>query len=244
MDGDPAYGHIVVGVDGSPTSRAALRWAAREAELRRCALDAVYGWQVKGEPRPPGEWGGVAPPIEAYQQQAQARIQGIVDEVLPNGARCELHVHAIHKPAGRALLSFCGTADLLVVGAKERGRLAGWLVGSAFDEALKNASCTVVVVRPPAGDALAGDAPAEDAPAEDAPAEDAPGEDDRAETRAERPPAEGPPAEGPPAGDASAEDDRAGTRAERPPGEGPPAGDAPARVEDGVRGHDREGAGG
>ena len=76
MDGDPAYGHIVVGVDGSPTSRAALRWAAREAELRRCALDAVYGWQVKGEPRPPGEWGGVAPPIEAYQQQARARTQG------------------------------------------------------------------------------------------------------------------------------------------------------------------------
>src|SRR6185295_4045872 len=84
MDGDPAYGHIVVGVDGSPTSRAALRWAAREAELRRCALDVVYGWQVKGEPRPPGEWGGVAPPIEAYQQQARARTQGVVDEVLPN----------------------------------------------------------------------------------------------------------------------------------------------------------------
>jgi nucleotide-binding universal stress UspA family protein len=149
MDGAPAYGHIVVGVDGSPRSRAALRWAAREAELRRCALDVVYGWQVKAEPRPPGEWGGVAPPIEAYQDQAQARIQGIVDEVLPNGAKCELRVHAMHKPAGRALLTFCATADLLVVGVKEHGRLAGWLVGSTSDEALKNATCTVVVVRPP-----------------------------------------------------------------------------------------------
>jgi nucleotide-binding universal stress UspA family protein len=149
MDGAPAYGQIVVGVDGSPTSRAALRWAAREAELRHCALDVVYGWQVKAEPRPPGEWGGVAPPIEAYQEQARARIQGIVDEVLPNGAKCELTVHALHKPAGRALLTFCATADLLVIGAKERGRLAGWLVGSTSDEALKNATCTVVVVRPP-----------------------------------------------------------------------------------------------
>jgi nucleotide-binding universal stress UspA family protein len=148
MDGAPAYGHIVVGVDGSPTSRAALRWAAREAELRRCALDVVYGWQVKGEPRPPGEWGGVAPPVEAYQEQAEARTREIVDEVLPDGAKCELAVHAMHKPAGRALLSFCETADLLVVGAKERGRLAGWLVGSTSDEALKNAACTVVVVRP------------------------------------------------------------------------------------------------
>ena len=148
MDGAPAYGHIVVGVDGSPTSRAALRWAAREAELRRCALDVVYGWQVKGEPRPPGDWGGVAPPVEAYQEQAQARTQAIVDEELPDGAKCELTVHAVHKPAGRALLSFCGTAELLVVGAKQRGRLAGWLVGSASDETLKNATCTVVVVRP------------------------------------------------------------------------------------------------
>jgi nucleotide-binding universal stress UspA family protein len=149
MDGAPAYGHIVVGVDGSPTSRAALRWAAREAELRRCALDVVLGWQIKGEPRPPGDWGGVAPPIEAYQEQAQARIQGIVDEVLPNGAKCEMRVHALHKPPGRALLTFCAAADLLVVGAKEHGRLASWLVGSTSDDALKNATCTVVVVRPP-----------------------------------------------------------------------------------------------
>lgn len=149
MDGAPAYGHIVVGVDGSPLSRAALVWAAREAEMRNCPLDVVYGWQVKGEPRPPGEWGGVAPPVEAYQEQAQVRIQAIVDEVLPGGARCELTVHALHKPAGRALLSFCAAADLLVVGSKEHGRLAGWLVGSTSDDALKNATCTVVVVRPP-----------------------------------------------------------------------------------------------
>lgn len=163
MDGVPAYGHIVVGVDGSPTSRAALRWAAREAELRHCTLDVVYGWQVKGEPRPPGDWGGVAPPIEAYQRQAQARIQAVVDEVLPNGAQSEMRVHALHKPAGRALLSLCAAADLLVVGAKEHGRLAGWLVGSTSDEALKNASCTVVVVRPGGdGGATEGEAAADD----------------------------------------------------------------------------------
>jgi nucleotide-binding universal stress UspA family protein len=198
MDGAPAYGHIVVGVDGSPTSRAALRWAAREAELRRCALDVVYGWQVKGEPRPPGEWGGVAPPIEAYQQQAQARIQGIVDEVLPNGASCELRLHAMHKPAGRALLSFCSAADLLVVGAKERGRLAGWLVGSSSDDALKNATCTVVVVRPPLEDRPPDDTPAAAAPAEEA-AVNAPDAGTPKDMPAEGVPAEGVPAEGVPA---------------------------------------------
>jgi nucleotide-binding universal stress UspA family protein len=149
MAGTPVYGHVVVGVDGSAPSRAALVWAAREAELRHCPLDVVYGWQVKDEPRPPGEWGGVAPPVAAYQEQAEAKLKRIVDEVLPGGARCELNVHALHKPAGRALLSFCGNADLMVVGYKEHGRLASWLTGSTSDEAVKNASCTVVVVRGP-----------------------------------------------------------------------------------------------
>lgn len=149
MEGTPAYGHVVVGVDGSPLSRAALVWAAREAALRQCPLDVVYGWQVKDEPRPPGDWGAAVPPVEAYQEQAQQKIEAVVAEVLPGGAGCELTVHAMHKPAGRALLSFCGTADLLVVGGKQHGRLAGWLVGSASDDALKNATCTVVVVRPP-----------------------------------------------------------------------------------------------
>lgn len=158
MAGTPAYGHIVVGVDGSPLSRAALVWAAREAELRQCPLDVVYGWQVKDEPRPPGDWGPAVPPVEAYQEQAQRTTEAIVAEVLPGGVTCELVVHALHKPAGRALLSFCGTADLLVVGGKQHGRLASWLVGSTSDEALKNSTCTVVVVRPPVeGDRAAGE---------------------------------------------------------------------------------------
>lgn len=160
MEGTSAFGHIVVGVDGSPMSRAALVWAAREAELRRCPLDVVYGWQLKDEPRPPGDWGaGIAPPMQAYQEQAERKVRAIVAEVLPGGAGCELLVHALHKPAGRALLSFCGSADLLVVGAKQHGRVAAWLVGSSAEDALKHATCTVVVVRPPVeGDPAGGEA--------------------------------------------------------------------------------------
>jgi nucleotide-binding universal stress UspA family protein len=156
----PAYGHIVVGVDGSPLSRQALTWAAREAELRDCPLDVVYGFQIKDEPRPPGEWGVLAPPVEAYQEQAQQRIQDVVSEVLPEGVRCELNVHALHKTAGKALLSFCGSADLMVVGSTPHGRLASWLVGSVSEDTLRNATCTVVVVRPPVeGEPVAGENP-------------------------------------------------------------------------------------
>ena len=152
----PVYGHIVVGVDGSPLSRQALLWAAREAELRNCPLDVVYGFQVKDEPRPPGEWGGVAPPVEVYQKQAEMRIAGVVEEVLPGGVKCDLTVHALHKTPGKALLSFCDTADLMVVGSTPHGRLASWLVGSVSEDTLRNATCTVVVVRPPAEGAAKG----------------------------------------------------------------------------------------
>jgi nucleotide-binding universal stress UspA family protein len=137
MDGAAAYGHIVVGVDGSPLSRAALRWAAHEAELRGCPLDVVYGWQVSTEP------------LAAFQEQAERKVQAIIDEELPSGLSCAVMVHALHKPPGRALLSFCGSADMLVIGSRPHGRLAAWLVGSVSDDTLKNASCTVVVVRPP-----------------------------------------------------------------------------------------------
>lgn len=150
MDGAPAYGHIVVGVDGSPLSREALRWAAREAELRACPLDVVYGWQIASEPRPPGDWGGVAPPLSAFQEQAEQRVRDIIAEELPGGLTCEVAVHAVHKPPGRALLTFCGDADMIVVGSRPHGRLAAWLVGSVSDDTLKHASCTVVVVKPSA----------------------------------------------------------------------------------------------
>jgi len=36
---------IVVGVDGSPSSKAALAWAVRQAELTNATVEAVMAWQ-------------------------------------------------------------------------------------------------------------------------------------------------------------------------------------------------------
>jgi len=147
-DEQPRYRRIVVGVDGSPVSRQALQWAAVEAELRNCPLDVVYGWQVSSEPRPEGIGIGVAPPLEAYEQQAAKRIQSIVDETLGPRPHARLTVHAVHRSPGRALIERSADADLLVLGSKGRGRLAAWLLGSISDEAMHSAPCSVVIVRP------------------------------------------------------------------------------------------------
>jgi nucleotide-binding universal stress UspA family protein len=143
------YRRIVVGVDGSPVSRHALAWAAREAELRGCQLDVVYGWQVSTEPRPPGVGLGVAPPLEAYQRQAAEKLERIVRETLGPEPSLRYAVHAVHRAPGRALVEESEDADLLVLGTKGHGRLAAWLLGSIADEAMNRAPCSVVIVRPP-----------------------------------------------------------------------------------------------
>jgi nucleotide-binding universal stress UspA family protein len=150
MPGQDGPGHrrIVVGVDGSPMSRAALRWAAEEATLRDCALEAVYGWQVSTEPRPQGIDPGVAPPLEAYQRQAEQRIAAVVADTLGPEQAQRVTVLAVHRTPGRALIEGSQNADLLVLGSKGRGRLAAWLLGSVSGEAVQRAPCTVVIVRP------------------------------------------------------------------------------------------------
>jgi nucleotide-binding universal stress UspA family protein len=142
------YRRIVVGVDGSPVSRQALTWAAAEAALRDCQLDIVYGWQVSTEPRPPGVGLGVAPPLEAYQRQATHKIEQIVSDTLGSDPDLRYAVHAVHRTPGRALVEQSEDADLLVLGAKNQGRLAAWLLGSIADEAMHRAPCSVVIVRP------------------------------------------------------------------------------------------------
>jgi nucleotide-binding universal stress UspA family protein len=144
----PAFRRIVVGVDGSPVSRVALRWAAQEAKLRDCELEVVYGWQVSTEPRPPGVDLGVAPPLEAYQRQAEERLAGIVAETLGPSRTNRVTVRAVHRTPGRALIEQSRDADLLVLGSKGHGRLAAWLLGSISDEAVQRAPCSVVIVRP------------------------------------------------------------------------------------------------
>ena len=42
----PHHGRIVVGVDGSPISKAALRWATNQARLTGATVHAVIAWQV------------------------------------------------------------------------------------------------------------------------------------------------------------------------------------------------------
>ncbi len=137
----PSPGRVVVGVDGSPNSRAALRFAITEARLRGAELQAVCAWRY------PNNYGDpVMLPREQVDPKAVARrtldeaIAAVDDEqyaVTP--------VTAQGSPAP-ALLAAAVGADLLVIGSRGRGGFLGLLLGSVSHQCVSHSPCPTVVV--------------------------------------------------------------------------------------------------
>ena len=137
---------VVVGVDGSEPSFAALDWAVAEAMDRRARLRVVhsYSWPLYREqfgalPHGPEE-GGLRDAAEQVLAGAVQRVRETapalpVDGVLQTG------------PASRRLLAETANAQLLVVGSRGLGGFAGLLLGSVSGQVAAHAQCPVVVVR-------------------------------------------------------------------------------------------------
>jgi nucleotide-binding universal stress UspA family protein len=140
-------GTIVVGVDGSEGSRAALRWAIAEGALRDASVDAVITWQS-----PTYAYTGVAvmPPVVELAGAATAAL----DETLAaetaglTGAEADVTITpvVVEGPAAAVLIERSRTADLLVVGSRGYGGFRGLLLGSVSHQCASHARCPVVVV--------------------------------------------------------------------------------------------------
>jgi len=137
---------IVVGVDGSEASRAALRWALEEARLRGAKLRAVYAWiapQIGGR--------GYIPPElldpELLRRTAQERLDALVSDVAGDSSGAELEAVVGQGTAAKVLLDAACDAELLVVGSRGHGGFAGLLLGSVSQHCAHHSSCPVVIVR-------------------------------------------------------------------------------------------------
>jgi nucleotide-binding universal stress UspA family protein len=133
---------IVVGVDGSPSSMQALRWAARQAELTGGELHAVTAWRL------PTTYGWI-PPVADYDWAGNARtiLDRAIKEALDETGTGRVRRHVVEGPAARVLLQAAGDAELLVVGSRGHGEFAGMLLGSVAQHVLAHAPCPVLVVR-------------------------------------------------------------------------------------------------
>jgi nucleotide-binding universal stress UspA family protein len=141
-------GTIVVGVDGSPPSLRALRFALAEAALRGANVRAVYAWNVPYAPASSAPFIGVTE-LPELEQSVMTHAHGLLDEALrqvdvPEGVEVEREVARGDAP--HALIRSAEDAELLVVGSRGRGGFAGLLLGSVSQRCAHHAPCPVVIV--------------------------------------------------------------------------------------------------
>ncbi len=142
-------GRIVVGVDGSDSSKAALRWAAAEARLRKAGLRVVHAWSY---PLEAASLGAIAPvPVDwdAIRTDAEQFAAAAVAEVLGDDPGVPIERVTASGSASAALVEAAEGADLLVVGSRGLGGFAGLLLGSTGQQCVHHAPCPVVIVREP-----------------------------------------------------------------------------------------------
>ncbi|MGW7311328.1 universal stress protein [Streptomyces sp. NPDC054835] len=129
--------YLVVGVDGSESSRAALAWAFEEADLRRCALRAVAVWQ---------------PPVFTLHGgdtlfSAERRL---LSETTAGWAERHPDVRLTHEvrigSPVETLADAAAHALAVVVGRRGRGGYSGMRVGSVVHGLLHRAHCPVITV--------------------------------------------------------------------------------------------------
>ena len=144
---------VVVAVDGSAGSRAALRFALEDAARRGVPVEAVVAY------RSPDSWTdfevvGRAETERMHARmrgEAEARVRAVVDEVTRAAAEPvpEISIRAVPGTPADALIRASHGADLLVVGSRGHGGFSSVLLGSTSMQCTLHATCPVTVVHSP-----------------------------------------------------------------------------------------------
>jgi nucleotide-binding universal stress UspA family protein len=135
-------GPVVVGIDGSVESLAALHWAVGEARLRGAVLELLHAQHY---PEPLDFWEVSA--IPQAHPTIEDRLRTLVEESEGELDDLEVVLTVVEAHPTRALLDGAGDAALVVVGARGHGGFTGLLLGSTSVQIASHAPCPVVVAR-------------------------------------------------------------------------------------------------
>ncbi|GIF01531.1 universal stress protein [Paractinoplanes rishiriensis] len=137
-------GQIVVGVNGSASSSAAVRWAVTEAQLRRVDLHVVvaYQWRIPGR-----SFTSRSELVHTAGEQVTAILDAAVSQARSIAADIRVWSSAVVGEPVPVLLEAAARADLLVVGGRGRGE-RGRMLSVVTSQAAAYAPCPVAVVRP------------------------------------------------------------------------------------------------
>lgn len=142
----PTPGAVVVAVDGSDASRAALRWAlSLDAPVR-----AVRAWSYPTSlPLP---WSRLATHTpEEVDRDVRVQIEQVVADEVDDSRGDAVEIAVLRGPATAALIAHVSTtgARQLVLGSRGLGGFSGLLLGSVSRHCLEYAPCAVTVVPGP-----------------------------------------------------------------------------------------------
>lgn len=140
--------HIVVGVDGSDSSREALRWAYDEAAHHGASITAVSCWHPPALPMTPPY--GSAPPegyVDQPKQDALDLLENFVSALDVREPAVDVRTSVEEGNPAEVLIERSKEADLIVVGSRGFGGFKGMLLGSVSQHLVAHAESPVVVVR-------------------------------------------------------------------------------------------------
>jgi len=149
---------ILVGVDGSAASTAAVRWAARRAAMSNTGLTLVHACPAVVPGSSLVDWSGPTPAdvVHAQEEQAYLLLNGAAATAENTADGLRIRTLAIAGAPVPGLLELSKDAQILVMGRRGRVSLAEALLGSASSAMIQRACCPVAVIH---DDFLAEEAP-------------------------------------------------------------------------------------
>ena len=140
----PSAARVVVGVDRSPQSNAAIGYAYRAAAQRGIGLTAVHAWTARGAVDLDGVIGDVGATEEAERQVLDRAVDGW-ERWFPG---VSVHTRLVRGCPARALITESAGAALTVVGFHSRTGVRRVVTGGVGQTLIRQARGPVAVVRP------------------------------------------------------------------------------------------------
>jgi nucleotide-binding universal stress UspA family protein len=134
---------IVVGVDGSASSKQALEWAMRYADTTGLPVTAVLAWEI------PANYGTAAMvmPAATFAEDARHELKRVVEEASTAFPEVRVELRTVEGHPAKVLLKEAEHAQMLVVGSRGHGGFVGTILGSVSQYCVTHAHCPVLVVR-------------------------------------------------------------------------------------------------
>ncbi|MEV7389747.1 universal stress protein [Streptomyces sp. NPDC091215] len=143
---EEAGNSIMVGVDGSEASLAALRWAAEQARATHVDVIAVHAWEPIGDRFAPYAPVPVRPTAAEQRAEAARMLAAAVQKVSGPRSGRPIRVAVVDGPPARVLPARASGARLLVLGRRAHAQRELPALGAVGRACVRCATVPVVMV--------------------------------------------------------------------------------------------------